>query len=163
MKPKPLKPRGMKSKGLVREYPQNLSNRRIRAHKGKEKSISKLMKELDRVFSLYVRTSNANSEGMVQCYTCAKFFHYKKIHAGHYLSRFYKSMRWDERQVKPQCMMDNLWKRGDPVVFRENLVAEYGEDVVRQIELGRHQIYKLDKEDLKKRITHYASLIKNIG
>jgi len=43
-----------------------------------KKTISKLKKELDKWFSLYIRLREATSEGMVQCFTCGKVAHYKK-------------------------------------------------------------------------------------
>ena len=43
-----------------------------------KKSISKLKKELDKYFSLYIRLRSATNEGIVQCFTCGKIGHYKK-------------------------------------------------------------------------------------
>jgi hypothetical protein len=64
------------------------------------KSISKLKKELDKWFSLYIRLRYATDEGMAQCYTCGKVDHYKKLQCGHFMSRrfytdqigYYKSL-----------------------------------------------------------------------
>lgn len=117
------------------------------------------MKDLDAVFSRFVRLSNANADGMVECYTCPHVVHYKKIHAGHYVSRFYKATRWDEDNVRPQCMMDNLWKRGDPVVFRENLVKELGEARVKELEQSRHISMKLQREFLCEKIAYYETKV----
>jgi len=41
------------------------------------KSISKLKKELDKFFSLYIRLRDVIAEGMVQCYTCGCVKNYK--------------------------------------------------------------------------------------
>ena len=100
----------------------------------KEKSITKLTKELDKWFSLYVRLSNAYKDGLVHCYTCTSVSHYKKIHAGHYISRYYKATRWDERNVRPQCFMCNIFRKGNAVIFRRNLVNEIGDVAVEEME-----------------------------
>ena len=45
----------------------------------KLKSISKLKKELDKWFSLFIRLRFATKEGACQCFTCGKVAHYKKM------------------------------------------------------------------------------------
>lgn len=124
----------------------------------KKVSVSKLMQETDRLFSLRVRQETADSEGMVRCFTCQKLFHWKKIHCGHYLSRFYKAARWDFDNARPQCMMDNLWKRGDPVVFRQNLVKEIGIERVEAVEAKRNISMKLSKEFLEEKIAQLSHI-----
>ena len=43
----------------------------------KKKTISQLKKELDKIFSLYIRLRDATPEGLVKCFTCDKISHYK--------------------------------------------------------------------------------------
>ena len=83
------------------------------------------------------------------CFTCEKLFEAKKLHCGHYLSRFYKAARWHEDNARPQCMMCNMWKRGDPIVFRRNLVKEIGIERVEAVEALRDQPTKLTREFLE--------------
>ena len=117
--------------------------------KRKEKTVSQLVKELDRLFSLFIRNKYPK-----QCYTCG--YKADKLHCGHYISRFYKQTRWDERNCRPQCVMCNLWKRGDPVTFRAKLVDELGSSVVEQMEDSRKQITKHNREDLLARIASFT-------
>lgn len=135
---------------------------KIKRSRNKPKGVSKLVKELDTVFSRWVRVSHAKEE-ICTCYTCGHQLHWKKIHAGHYISRFYKATRWDERQVLPQCAMCNLWKRGDPTTFRENLVRDLGEETVREIESSRKTLTKLDRSFLEERISHYQQALKGLS
>ena len=80
-----------------------------------KKTISKLKKELDTWFSLYIRLKYSNEYGMVQCYTSGRVYHYKQIHAGHFMSRRHLSTRWCEQNVKPQSAADNLFGQGRTV------------------------------------------------
>ena len=114
--------------------------------------LSRLTKQLDRVVSLVVRLRASDENGICACYTCGHRNHYKKMQNGHYLSRFYKAVRWDTRNLRVQCPMCNLWKRGDPIVFRENLIKELGESVVLELESARHKITKLEPQDLLEKI-----------
>ena len=92
------------------------------------KTISKLKKELDKWFSLYIRLKDATDEGMVQCFTSGRVYHYKSIHAGHFMSRKSLSTRWDETNVQPQSAADNLFGQGEQYKFRvdyEDLISYY--------------------------------------
>ena len=112
-------------------------------------SISKLIKTADALFSASVRQLGANKEGLNQCYTCKKWFSIKKLHCGHFLSRYYKTARWDKDNARPQCMMCNLWKKGDTVNFRINLVNEIGVERVEIVEAKRNVSIKLSREYLE--------------
>ena len=91
------------------------------------KSISKLKKELDKWFSLYIRLREATDEGMVQCFTCGKVAHYKSgMQCGHFQSRRFLSTRWDEKNCQVQCVGCNMFKSGEQWQFGMQLNAKYG-------------------------------------
>jgi hypothetical protein len=72
-----------------------------------------LEKELDRVFSEFIRLRDM--EHRVQrsrCITCGKLFHWRRIQAGHFISRAYKATRYDERNVNAQCRRCNVLMHG---------------------------------------------------
>ena len=111
------------------------ASRGIRAtgtKKPKQKKIK--IKDVDTVFSRFIRLSHADQNGDVQCFTCDFKASYKKLHAGHYISRYYKITRWNENNVKPQCMMCNIYKKGNAAIFRRNLVTLIGETAVQDME-----------------------------
>lgn len=120
-------------------------------------SISKLIKAADALLSLTVRQTGANTEGLNQCYTCKSWNHWKKLHNGHYLSRYYKAARWNKDNCRPQCMMCNLWKRGDPVKFRQNLINEIGVTRVEAVEALRDVSTKLTREFLNAKIKELST------
>lgn len=145
-------------RGKVRLLPKKRTTGRISPIGGKEKSISKLINEADRLFSLKVRQSAWPEDNEVKfCYTCNHPAHWKKMHCGHYLSRYYKAARWHEDNARIQCMMCNLWKRGDPITFRQNLVSEIGEARVLAVEALRDAPIKLTREYLTSLIEQLKS------
>lgn len=90
----------------------------------KKKTGPQLKKELDQVFSRWVRVSNADKDGMVACYTCGVVKHYKQMHNGHFISRQYLAVRFDPRNTRPQCPGCNLYGNGKPVEFARKLELE---------------------------------------
>ena len=81
-------------------------------------SISKLKKELDKWFSLYIRLRDANDFGLVQCFTCGVVKPYNKgMQCGHFQSRSHLSTRFDEVNCQPQCVGCNMFKQGEQYKF----------------------------------------------
>jgi len=126
------------------------------------KSISKLKKELDKWFSLYIRLRDCNEYGMVQCFTSGKVYHYKKIHAGHFMSRKHLSTRWCEINVQPQSPADNLFGQGQQYQFGLNLDAKYGEGTAEEMQYKSRSIYKMSRVDYEEKISYYKNLVNKI-
>jgi len=126
------------------------------------KTISKLKKELDKYFSLYIRLRDATDEGMVQCFTSGRVYHYKSIHAGHFMSRRCLSTRWCEINVQPQSAADNLFAQGEQYKFGLNLDAKYGEGTAEELHIKSKQIQKFSRIDYEDKITYYKLAVKNL-
>ncbi len=126
------------------------------------KTISKLKKELDKWFSLYIRLRESNEYGMVQCFTSGRVYHYKSIHAGHFMSRKSLSTRWDETNVQPQSAADNLFGQGEQYKFGLALDAKYGEGTAEELQFKSRQIKKFSRVDYEDLISYYKSLVKNL-
>lgn len=104
-----------------------------RASRPKSKTPSQLKKEADAIFSKWVRTSNADSEGMIQCYTCPFTGPISKMQNGHLVSRFYLATRYDERNCRPQCITCNVWRNGRVPEFAAKLQQELGAGIVEEL------------------------------
>tara|TARA_R110001583_G_scaffold173197_1_gene327078 strand:+ start:346 stop:750 length:405 start_codon:yes stop_codon:yes gene_type:complete len=126
------------------------------------KTISKLKKELDRWFSLYIRLRDANEYGMVQCFTSGRVYHYKSIHAGHFMSRKRLATRWCELNVQPQSPADNLFGQGEQYKFSLNLDAKYGDGAAEELQIKSMQTLKMTRVDYEEKITYYKLLVNKL-
>lgn len=118
---------------------------------------SKLVKKLDNIFSQYIRLSNSKN-GNCTCVTCGKVGHWKNggIQAGHFMSRKHYSTRWDERNVKPQCVGCNMFKSGEQYKFSLYLGEQLSEELLQE----SHKICKFTSDELEEMVTHYTEEIK---
>jgi hypothetical protein len=123
------------------------------------KSISKLKKELDKWFSLFIRLRDATNEGMVQCFTSNRVYHYKQIHAGHFISRRHLATRWCEINVQPQSAADNLFGQGEQYKFGLNLDAKFGEGTSEELQYKARQTVKLSRIDYEEKISYYKECV----
>lgn len=62
----------------------------------------------DRVFSEFVRLTNANEKGDCQCVTCKLWFYWKDIQNGHYKKRSWYKYRFNLMNCHPQCYRCNV-------------------------------------------------------
>ena len=123
------------------------------------KTISKLKKELDKWFSLYIRLRESQ-EGLVQCFTCGKVSHYKSgMQNGHFQSRKHLATRWSETNCQVQCVGCNMFKAGEQYKFAINLDAKYGEGTAEDLELIARTIMKVSRIDYEEKISYYKNLV----
>lgn len=64
------------------------------------------------VFSQYIRRRAADKDGNVECITCGKVYHWKKMHAGHYVDGRNNTVLFDEGLTHPQCFKCNMKRPG---------------------------------------------------
>ena len=127
------------------------------------KTISKLKKELDKWFSLYIRLRDATDEGLCQCFTCGVVKYYKKgMQCGHFQSRRFLSTRFDEHNCAPQCVACNMFRGGEQFKFAINLDAKYGEGKAEELEIKARTIFKYSRLDYTSRISYYKDAVEKI-
>ena len=127
------------------------------------KTISKLKKELDKWFSLYIRLRDATDEGLVQCFTCNKVSHYKSgMQNGHFQSRKHLATRWNETNCQVQCVGCNMFKAGEQYKFSINLDAKYGEGTSEYLEFTARTIMKVSRIDYEEKISYYKELVEKL-
>ena len=128
----------------------------------KKKTEAQLKRELDKLVSLYVRQYWANDEGMVACYTCHKTGHWKSMHCGHYIPRNVLITRWNENNLRPQCVGCNMFGNGKPLDFEERLKREIGEKEVEQMKASRHKVFKVDRIWYEEQIEIYTKKLEEL-
>tara|TARA_R110002153_G_scaffold181638_1_gene334960 strand:- start:11271 stop:11666 length:396 start_codon:yes stop_codon:yes gene_type:complete len=124
----------------------------------KKLSRSKIVTKLDTIFSRYVRMSNSDDRGFCTCITCGKQEHWKKIQAGHFMSRKHYSIRWDERNVLPQCLACNVFRAGEQYKYSLKLGDELSEKLLRL----SHATVKFSNPELIQKINYYNNLVKEL-
>lgn len=120
----------------------------------KKKTLAKWKKELDAVFSRYIRQRDGG-----QCFTCPKKDHWKNMQNGHFVPRQYLSLRFDERNCNCQCYACNMLYNGQPSLYAVRLKQKYGEGIIEELESVRLKETKLDEAWYVDKIQHYQSLL----
>lgn len=122
-----------------------------------QRSMAKLKKDLDTVFSQFIRQKYANELGMVKCYTCSTIKHWKEQQNGHWIPRNNLATRFSESNCRPQCVGCNMFQKGQPDIFAVNLIKE-GIDIVA-LQESRYAVFKVDRAWYMEKIIHYKNLL----
>jgi 5-methylcytosine-specific restriction endonuclease McrA len=113
-----------------------------------------LIKELDTVFSQFIRLRYAKNE-IAECVTCGKKDHWKKLQAGHFMSRSNYSTRWDENNVQVQCVGCNVYKSGEQYKYSLYL----GNNLSEELYIKSKQIVKFADVELIDMIKDYKEKV----
>ena len=128
-------------------------------------------KKLDQIQSKVIRTLYGN-----ECCTCNRILDYEKLHNGHFISRQFRSVRFNPQNCASQCPTCNLYLQGLQYEFGKFINKTHGEGTAEKIvalsksnikigQLERNLLYKiyedaLEHRDLQKLIINYYNIIK---
>jgi 5-methylcytosine-specific restriction endonuclease McrA len=131
--------------------------------KVKRASLPKLKKELDRVFSIAIRTAKIDENGATRCVTCDRYDHWKNLDAGHYVPRQDLATRWDPWNVWPQCRPCNAFRGGEPEKMAVWIDRVYGVGAAAKLREKSKQPFKLTRPWLEAKIAEFKSLIGDLA
>ena len=130
--------------------------------KKKLKPITKLKKELDSIFSTYVRLRDLTLNGEAICVTCNIAKPYKQMQNGHFMSRRHMSTRFEEMNTAVQCMGCNMYNQGMQYEMSKYLDKKYGEGTAESMQVLSRQIKKIGRIDYDYLIDLYKDKVKQL-
>lgn len=132
-----------------------LKNRQIQIKVSKGKTTSerwKLTKELDRVFSIFIR----NRDNSI-CIVCGSR---EYPNNGHLFSRANLSTRWDEINCSCQCAKCNILHENDSKPYTDWFILNYGQHMYDDLRERWHgKPFKVTNDWIRDKIEYYRSKI----
>ena len=119
----------------------------------RENNTRLLKKELDRVFSIYIRQRD---KGV--CFTCGDKKDWQKQQNGHYIKRSNMSLRYSEVNCHCQCVRCNIFLKGCYPEYSEQLMYKYGVDIISKLNKEGRDIKQWTAPMLKEMIERYKTL-----
>lgn len=120
--------------------------------KPKKKSVSALKKEADKAFSRYIRYRDGKrgpwGHWQVECITCGVWRPYKVMQNGHFMSRRFNVLRYDEENCNAQCYSCNVMQSGAQYAYGKAIDAKYGDGTAEKLHKMSKQTHEFTKEEL---------------
>jgi len=118
-----------------------------------------LIQDLDQIVSKFIRQLEADKLGNASCYTCGTIDHWKNLDCGHYVPRTVMNLRWDLRNMRPQCKKCNQLYYGNIIEFAKRLDMESQGLSTTLLEDSR-LTKKWSREELKEMIINMRARLK---
>ena len=148
------------TKAKQAEKQARAKRREIRQAKERLKTRSDWMKEAQQAFNAYIRARDAGKP-CISCGAVASnegYMSWGNCHAGHYRSiGACPELRFEESNVHNQCAKCNIYKSGNVVEYRINLIKRIGLDQVEWLEQD-HDPKKYTIDDLKEIRDKYRAM-----
>lgn len=122
--------------------------------KDEVESIQNLVQDLDVVYSIYIRTKEANPQGLNVCYTCGAISEWQHLDCGHFVPRANMATRFYPPNTKPQCPTCNRYKDGNIPAFELHLEKDE-KGIVESLQEMARTVYKPTINELKSLIIEY--------
>lgn len=151
------------SKGMCKNCANvNSYHNRLAKITEQDEEIVQLEDRLWDLVSKWVRYSIANEFGMVNCYTCNAYIKPVDCDAGHYITRLCKYLKFDLRNIKPQCKTCNQAKHGMASAFGKHLEEDH--PGISEILLEESRIvHSWSREELKGMIFDFTQKVKSLN
>lgn len=123
-----------------------------RTVKAKKLSVAGLKKHADRYFSKYIRYRDGRRVGdmwLTSCITCNTEKPYKEMQAGHFMSRRFNVLRYDEENVNAQCYRCNVAFAGEQYKYSLALDRKYGEGTSARLHKAAASLHQFTVEELQ--------------
>lgn len=160
----PVQPDNCYNCALRNGYPRNLGgDKQCRNFKmidrNKPDSIKILKREVWELFSEYVRRSEANDQGFVQCVTCKKYLPWKGAQAGHFI---HGTLFLIPELVHSQCPNCNGPKSANLIPYKEFMLKKYGQQALDKFEYLAKRPHKYTVFELQMFKKQYQDKVKEL-
>lgn len=133
----------------------------VKKKTAKKKSIKTLKNKATKIFQLFIRLRDTDSEGNGNCCSCGREVTYLKSNAGHFASRSHIRTLFDEENVHIQCIGCNGWG-GNPDGYALFMIEKYGVNKIRHINSKKKIPLKISVLDYEAIIESYNLQVDNI-
>lgn len=128
--------------------------------KGFIDSRNSIIQDLDAVVSRYVRTRDANSDGIIKCYTCDKEITIAKAQCAHYVSRKMLITRFDAKNnLRSCCEGCNCYLDGNLKVFKQRLEEEH-KGITEYLEEISREVWKPSNDELQQMLIDFRNKLR---
>ena len=140
----------------------------------KKKTIPKLVKELDEIFAIYIKTRDTDENGWGKCCTCGASIQWwyfdgekkrfnRNAQCGHAITRNNKLLRWNEWNAHLQCVRCNYSLEGRQFIHLKFIKEWHGEEAYNYIIKNEAAQKKLYRHELEEQIQEFKNLLKRVN
>lgn len=139
---------------VTRQKKKSSTDKLPQVKKKKAKSRWKLVKELDSIFSRFIRLRDADKKWICTCVTCWDRKHRKEMHCCHFVTRWNYKYRWSENNCFAGCYKCNVILHWNYISYTLFMVKKYWEKKVIEMQSDK-ELVKISTPKIIDLIEHY--------
>jgi len=82
--------------------------------------------------------------------------------AGHYVSRNHNTVRYDPRNVHPQCKKCNRFREGNKSGYTLFLHSKYGMETIEELNQAQYQVKRFKVDELQEMIKEWREELRKL-
>lgn len=129
--------------------------------KAKKPKRQKLIKELDRVFSKFIRLRDCDKHGIVTCPLCGAKIPYEKSQNMHFISRWVLKYRFDEMNCYAWCMRCNVILNGNYIEYTLFMINKIWKEKVEEMKNDKRP-FELKTWEIEELINVYGEKVEEM-
>ena len=145
---------------------RKISNKKALEKLTKQKSLSTLLNDLQKVFNAYIRerdTKYDKGQAYFVCISCQQPKGLEQMHCGHFFSvGGHPATRFDEDNGHGQCAYCNTYQHGNLVPYKTNLIKKIGGERFRVLEIRSQNRSKMMAFEVNLLIKEYKRKIEEL-
>lgn len=118
---------------------------------------TKIITELDRIFSIIIRKMFADLDGFVRCCSCGVIKHWGQMTCGHYRKRRHMTVRWFIKNAGPQCETCNCEDKDESMELF--LKEQYGDGIIDELISMSNKESHFTLDQLQKKKEELSSML----
>ena len=118
------------------------------------------LEKLDKVFSDYIRSKDADDNGIVRCCTCGHPSPWQYMDNGHFIPRGKLGTRYNEKNCNPQCVICNRNLSGNLKKYKAFLIQKYGPGIIEELEAESRKDVKWMQHEIEEMIKDFKNRMK---
>ena len=126
----------------------------VMSKNAKKPKRQKLIKELDSVFSLYIRLRDSDSHWIVTCPLCWKKIPVKFAQNMHFISRWVLKYRFDENNCFAGCMRCNVILNWNYIEYTFFMIKKFWKEKVEAMKNDK-ELFELKTREIEEKIAYY--------
>jgi len=131
--------------------------------KNKKLTRKDYVKQLDSIFSTYIRLRDCDDKWIVVCPLCWARIDWKKSQNMHFITRGCRLYRYDEDNCHAWCMRCNVILHGNYIVYTRYMQKTYGIEKVDYMIKSKTKIFKISTPELVDKIKYYTDQAADIS
>ena len=126
----------------------------------KKKTRWKLVKELDAIYSLYIRLRDCMKWWRTFCPLCNWYGTYKDAQNMHFITRGCYALRWYDKNCHSGCVRCNVFLNGNYIEYTRWMIERYGLEFVDELRSLRNEVYIIKNPEIEEKIDFYKKTVK---